>query len=156
MAHPRKDKRPFELAPFLLRYTPLVVIVGLALVIGWRRWSPISVEGLPPRFNLTCNGTISTFINNVPQGGPKVWKPAYQVDLAHRRVDDVYSGKHIRVGSVDREHAALWVEDADTKQGRNIVSYFYRQNRLAGSLALDTPGYQAAEVKKAECVRTPG
>lgn len=156
MAQSRQDKRPFELAPFLLRYAPLAFIVVIVVAIGWRRWSPVSVEGLPPTFNLTCTGTIATFINNVPQGSPSEWKPAYHVDLPHRRVDDVYTGKHIRIGSVDTEHAALWVEDSDNKQGRNVVSYFYHENRLAGSLTNDLPNDDRAELKKATCVRTPG
>lgn len=152
----KANKPAFELAPFLLRWTPPSLVIVLALAAAWHRWSPVSVPDLPPQFELACTGTLSSFVNSAPQGGPQAWTPRYHVDLPHRRVDNLLNGQHIRIGSVDKTHHALWVEDADTKAGRNIVSYFYLQNRLAGSLALDAPGYQAAQVKKATCTRTPG
>lgn len=147
-------KTGFEWAPFLLRYGPLALVALLAVAVAAHRWWPISVAGLPAQFDLSCTGTVSSFLNGAPDGGPRSWRPRYHVDLARRRVDNLVNGKSIRIGAVDDKHAAFWVEDDDSRAGRNIVTYFYRENRLAGSLALDTRGYQAAQVKKASCART--
>lgn len=152
----RKQSRRREWAPLLLRYAPLTLILAVAAGEAWHLWGPISVKDLPPVFDVSCSGTITAYRDGHPAGAPQPWLPRYHVDLRGRSVDALYTGKHIHIGSVDRKYGALWLEDDESKAaGRNIVSYFYRQNRVAGSLAFEAKGYSTAQVKKATCVRTP-
>jgi hypothetical protein len=153
---PKRFSRPFEWAPFLLRYTPITLILVLAAAEAWHLWGPISVKDLPTAFDVACTGTITPYRNGRLAGAPQTWQPHYHVDLHRRSVDALYTGKRIHIGSVDRKYGALWLEDDESKAaGHNIVSYFYRENRLAGSLAYEAKGYSTAQVKKATCVRTP-
>jgi hypothetical protein len=153
---PKPKSQRFEWAPFFLRYTPVTLILVLVAGEAWHLWGPISVKDLPPVFDLACTGTITGYRDGHLTGAPQPWQPRYHVDLSHRSVDAVYRGTHIHIGSVDRKYGAVWVEDDESKAaGRNIVSYFYRQNRLAGSLAYEAKGYSTAQVKKATCTRTP-
>jgi hypothetical protein len=153
---PRKKSQPIEWAPLILRYIPLTLILALAAGEAWHLWGPIFVKDLPAAFDVACTGTVTAYRDGRPDGAPQPWQPRYHVDLRRRSVDALYTGKHIRIGSVDRKYGALWLEDDASKAaGRNIVSYFYRQNRLAGSLAFETKTYSTAQVKKATCVQTP-
>jgi hypothetical protein len=153
---PNRKPQRLEWAPLILRYAPLTLILLLAVAEAWHLWGPISVQDLPAAFDVTCTGTVTAYKDGRPVGLQQPWQPRYHVDLHRRSVEALTTGKHIHISSVDRKRGSLWLEDDESKAaGRNIVSYFFRQGRVAGSLDLETKTTSEMQIKKATCVQTP-